>query len=79
MTFVNVTDARATPEFNAEDARAAAKKFRLELERQVKEELKSDNENPVPSATLTAVRQKFGLAALPPVKDIAQNLKGCKR
>ena len=56
-----------------------AKKLHADLERQLKEELQSDNENPVPAATLLAVRQKFGLAALPTAKEIAQSLKGCKR
>lgn len=56
-----------------------AKKLKDDLERQLKEELKSDNENPVPTATVVALRQKFGLAPLPAVADIARGLKGTRR
>jgi len=57
-----------------------AKKLHADLERQMKEELQSDKEDQtIPADTLLAVRQKFGLAALPTAKELAQSLKGCKR
>jgi hypothetical protein len=48
------------------------KKLRPELERQVREELKTDSENPVRADIVNAVRQKFGL----PVVLEHSNLKG---
>lgn len=56
-----------------------AKKLKEDLERQLKEELKSDNNNPTNPATVNALRQKFGLIALPSVADIARNITGGKR
>jgi len=56
-----------------------AKKLKDDLERQLKEELKSDSDNLAPAATVFALRQKFGLAPLPAVADIARGLKGTKR
>ena len=57
-----------------------AKKLRSDLENQLKEELKSDNENPVPNATMASLRQKFGLAFDPrSVKEIAKDLQKCRR
>lgn len=56
-----------------------AKKLKDDLERQLREELKTDNDNPVNPATITALRQKFGLAALPDVATIARNITGGKR
>ena len=49
------------------------------LDRQLKEELKSDSDNPVPAATVFVLRQKFGLAPLPTVAEIARSLKGTRR
>jgi hypothetical protein len=40
-----------------------SKKLHDDLERQLKEELKSESDNTVPAATVFALRQKFGLAA----------------
>jgi len=55
------------------------KKLKYELELQLTEELKSDSENTAPAATVFALRQKFGLAPLPAVADIARGLKGTRR
>jgi hypothetical protein len=55
------------------------KTLRSDLERQVREELKTDNDNPISSATINAVRQKYGLVALPSAADIARNIIGGKR
>lgn len=60
-------------------AEEQSKKLHDDLERQLKEELKSDSDKAVPVGTLAALRQKFGLAAMPHVSDIARNIKGCKR
>ena len=54
-------------------------KLKADLGRQLKEELKSDSDNPVPSATVFVLRQKFGLIALPTVAEIARSLKGTRR
>jgi hypothetical protein len=43
-------------------------KLKADLGRQLKEELKSDSDNPVPAATVFLLRQKFGLAPLPTVR-----------
>lgn len=56
-----------------------AKKLKDDLERQLREELKTDNDNPVAPATINALRQKFGLVALPAVAEIARNITGGKR
>jgi hypothetical protein len=53
--------------------------LRSDLERQLKEELKSDSDNPVPAATVFALRQKFGLTPLPTAVEIARSLKGIRR
>jgi hypothetical protein len=50
-----------------------------DLERQLKEELKSDSDNPVPAATVFVLRQKFGLTPLPNAVEIARSLKGTRR
>jgi len=49
-------------------------KLKADLDRQLKEELKSDSDNPVPTTTVFALKQKFGLLAASAV-DVA-NLKG---
>lgn len=54
-------------------------KLKADLDRQLKEELKSDSDNPVPAATVFVLRQKFGLAPLPTVAEIARSLKGILR
>ncbi len=54
-------------------------KLKADLNRQLKEELKSESDNPVPAGTLFALRQKFGLAPLPNAIDIANSLKGTRR
>ena len=93
MTFVNATMEQgrmpnrtvAAPqvsdaEFQIAVERATKEKtLKSDLERQLKEELKSDSDNPVPSATVFALRQKFGLAPLPTVAEIARSLKGTRR
>lgn len=56
-----------------------AKKLKDDLERQLKEELKSESDNLVPAATVFVLRQKFGLAPLPSAVDIARSLKGTVR
>jgi hypothetical protein len=55
------------------------KTLRSDLERQVREELKTDNDNPISPATVNAVRQKYGLVTLPAVADIARAITGGKR
>lgn len=55
------------------------KKLHDDLERQLKEELKSDSDATVPATTVYALRQKFGLNPLPAVADIARSLKETKR
>ena len=54
-------------------------KLKADLDRQLKEELKSDSDNPVPAATVFVLRQKFGLLPLPTGVDIARSLKGTRR
>ena len=54
-------------------------KLKADLGRQLKEELKSDSDNPVPAATVFVLWQKFGLAPLPNAVDIARSLKGTRR
>ena len=54
-------------------------KLKADLGRQLKEELKSDSDNPVPAATVRILWQKFGLAPLPNAVDIARSLKGTHR
>ena len=54
-------------------------KLKADLDRQLKEELRSDSANPVPAATVFVLRQKFGLAPLPTVAEIARSLKGILR
>ena len=54
-------------------------KLKADLGRQLKEELKSDSDNPVPAATVFVLRQKFGLAPLPNTVVIARSLKGTRR
>jgi hypothetical protein len=51
------------------------KTLRSDLERQVREELKTDNDNPISPATVNAVRQKFGLVALT-LDDFASKKSG---
>jgi hypothetical protein len=54
-------------------------KLKADLERQLREELKSESDNQTPAATVFALRQKFGLAPLPNAVDIARSLKGTRR
>jgi hypothetical protein len=54
-------------------------KLKADLERQLREELKSDSDNVVPTATVFVLRQKFGLASLPNAVEIARSLKGTTR
>ena len=54
-------------------------KLKADLDHQLKEELKSDSDKPVPAATVFVLRQKFGLAPLPTVAEIARSLKGTRR
>lgn len=56
-----------------------AKKLHFDLERQLKEEIKSESEDPLPSGTMIALRQKFGLAALASAKEMAKSLQETKR
>lgn len=58
----------------AEEELVKAQKLRGDLEQQVREELKTDNDNPVNPATITAVKQKFGLVAS--LADIVRDMKG---
>jgi hypothetical protein len=51
------------------------KTLRSDLERQVREELKTDNDNPISPATVNAVRQKYGLVALT-IDDFASKKAG---
>jgi hypothetical protein len=51
------------------------KTLRSDLERQVREELKTENDNPISPATVNAVRQKFGLVALT-LDDFASKKSG---
>jgi len=51
-------------------------KLKPDLERQLREELKSESDNTVPAATVNALRQKFGLSPLPSVAEIARSIKG---
>lgn len=54
--------------------------LRSDLERQLKEELRSESDEDIPITTITALRQKFGLAFDPrSAKDIAKDLRKCKR
>jgi len=66
---------KAVQRYNDEQA----KKLKDDLERQLKEELKSDTDNPPAAATVFSLRQKFGLSPLPAVADIARGLKGTRR
>ena len=52
-------------------------KLKADLDRQLKEELKSDSDNPIPTTTVFALKQKFGLLAANAV-DVA-NLKRARR
>ena len=52
-------------------------KLKADLDRQLKAELKSDSDNPVPAATIFTLRQKFGLAPL--TLDDFVSKKGTRR
>ena len=93
MNFVNATTEQgrmpnrtvAAPQVSDAEFQTAVdrankeKALKGDLGRQLKEELKSDSDNQVPAATLVALRQKFGLAPLPTVAEIARSLKGTRR
>lgn len=66
-------------EFNEAVQHHKDKTLKSDLERQLKEELKSDSDNTVPAATVFVLRQKFGLLPLPNAVDIARSLKGTTR